>query len=44
VVKAMEKRQRMLVMSFKGKIGRWAKLVAPGLVDRMAAESVRKGK
>ena len=44
MVKAMEKRQRMLVMSFKGKIGRWAKLVAPGLVDRMAAESVRKGK
>jgi short-subunit dehydrogenase len=43
-VRAMEKRERMLVMSFKGKIGRWAKLVAPGLVDRMAAESVRKGK
>jgi short-subunit dehydrogenase len=43
-VRAMERRQRMLVMSFKGKIGRWAKLVAPGLVDRMAAESVRRGK
>jgi short-subunit dehydrogenase len=43
-VRAMERRQRMLVMSFKGKIGRWAKLVAPGLVDRMAADSVRKGK
>jgi len=44
VVRAMERRQRMLVMSFKGKLGRWAKLVAPGLVDRMAAEAVRKGK
>jgi short-subunit dehydrogenase len=44
VVRAMEKRQRMLVMSFKGRLGRWAKLVAPGLVDWMAAESVRKGK
>ena len=43
-VRAMERRKRMLVMSFKGRLGRWAKLVAPGLVDRMAAESVRKGK
>jgi short-subunit dehydrogenase len=44
VVRAMERRQRMLVMSFKGKLGRWAKLMAPGLVDWMAAEAVRKGK
>ena len=43
-VRAMERRQRMLVMSVKGKLGRWAKLLAPGLVDRMAAEAVRKGK
>ena len=28
MVRAMERRQRMLVMSFKGKLGRWAKLVA----------------
>jgi short-subunit dehydrogenase len=44
MVRAMERRQRMLVMSLKGKLGRWVKLVAPGLVDRMAAEAVRKGK
>ena len=44
MVRAMEKRQRMLVMSLKGRLGRWAKLVAPGLVDWVAAESVRKGK
>ena len=44
VVRAMEKRQRMLVMSLRGKLGRWAKLVAPGLVDRLAAEAVRKGR
>jgi short-subunit dehydrogenase len=44
MVRAMEKRQRMLVMSLKGRLGRWAKLVAPGLVDRMAAEAVRKGR
>jgi short-subunit dehydrogenase len=44
MVRAMERRQRMLVMSLKGRLGRWAKLVAPGLVDRMAAAAVRKGR
>jgi hypothetical protein len=44
MVRAMERRQRMLVMSLKGRLGRWVKLVAPGFVDRMAAEAVRKGK
>ncbi len=44
MVRAMERRQRMLVMSFKGKLGRWVKLVAPGLVDRMAEQAVRTGK
>jgi short-subunit dehydrogenase len=43
-VRAMERRQRLLVMSLNGKLGRWAKLVAPGLVDRMAADVVRRGK
>jgi short-subunit dehydrogenase len=44
MVRAMERRQRMLVMTFKGKLGRWVKLVAPGLVDSMAAAAVRKGR
>jgi short-subunit dehydrogenase len=44
MVRAMERRQRMLVMTWKGKLGRFAKLVAPGLVDRMAEKAVRKGK
>jgi NADP-dependent 3-hydroxy acid dehydrogenase YdfG len=43
IVRAMERRQRMLVMTLKGRLGRWAKLIAPGLVDRMAARSVRRG-
>jgi short-subunit dehydrogenase len=43
-VRAMERRQRMLVMTLKGKLGRWAKLIAPGFVDQLAAEAVRKGK
>ncbi len=44
VVTAMARRQRMLVMTLKGRLGRWVKLVAPALVDRMAAEAVRKGR
>jgi short-subunit dehydrogenase len=43
-VAAMARRERMLVMTLKGKLGRWAKLVVPGLVDRMAEASVRRGK
>jgi short-subunit dehydrogenase len=43
-VRAMERRQRILVMTLKGKLGRWVKLIAPELVDRMASEAVRKGK
>jgi short-subunit dehydrogenase len=42
--RAMERRQRMLVMTVKGKLGRFVKLVAPALVDRIAAAAVRKGK
>jgi short-subunit dehydrogenase len=44
IVRAMERRKRILVMSARGKLGRWAKLVVPGLVDRMAAAAVRRGK
>ena len=44
IVRAMERRERLHVMTLKGKLGRWAKLLAPGLVDRMAEAAVRKGK
>jgi short-subunit dehydrogenase len=44
MVRAVERRQRMLVMTLKGKLGRWVKLVAPALVDRMAATAVRTGR
>jgi len=39
---AVERRQRELVMTMKGKLGRWMKLVAPGLVDRMAWAAIAK--
>ena len=44
IVRAMEKRQRILVMTLKGKLGRWLGLALPALVDQLAAEAVRKGK
>lgn len=42
IVRAMERRQRLLVMSARGKLGRWLKLLAPTLIDRMAAKAIRQ--
>jgi short-subunit dehydrogenase len=44
IVRAMEGRRRMLVMTLKGRLGRWARLIAPALVDHMAAAAVRRGR
>ena len=40
IVAGMNRRQREVVMSAKGKIGRFLKLLAPGLVERMALAAV----
>jgi len=42
IVRGMARRQRDVVMSFKGKLGRWMKLLAPSLVDRMALAALQK--
>ena len=44
IVKAMQHRRRMLVMTLKGRVGQWVKLAAPALVDRMAERAVKAGK
>lgn len=44
IVGAMERRQRMLVMTLKGRAGRWVALAAPSLVDRIAERAVRRGR
>jgi short-subunit dehydrogenase len=44
MARAMARRQRLLVMTLKGRLGRFLKLVAPELVDRLAEQAVRKGK
>lgn len=41
IIHAMERRQREQVMTLKGKVGQWLKLVAPNLVDRLAANAAR---
>ncbi len=44
IVKAMEQRRRLLITSFRGRLGRWLKLLAPGLVDRIAKSAIDKRK
>jgi short-subunit dehydrogenase len=41
IVWAMERRKREHLMTLKGKVTPWAKLIAPGLVDRIAAYTTR---
>jgi hypothetical protein len=43
-VRAMERRQRQLVMTLKGKVGRFVRLLAPGVVDAIARRAVAAGK
>lgn len=42
IVRAIGKRQRLLLMSARGKLGRWLKLLAPSVIDRMAAKAIRQ--
>ncbi|MGM9514121.1 SDR family oxidoreductase [Roseateles sp. DB2] len=35
-------RERDIVMSAKGRLGRWLKLIAPGVVDRLARKALNK--
>lgn len=41
-VRAIEKRQRLLITSLRGKFGIWLKLIAPSLIDRIAARAIRE--
>ena len=42
IVEAMASRRRELVMTARGKLGQWLKLIAPGLVDRIALAALSK--
>ncbi|TDI91784.1 MAG: SDR family oxidoreductase [Caldithrix sp.] len=44
IIEAMAKRDRELVMTTQGKLGLWVKLIAPGLVDRIARKTMPKSR
>lgn len=41
IAEGMARRQRDIVMTAKGKLGRWMKLLAPALVDRLALAALK---
>ncbi len=44
MIKAVERRKREEVMTLRGKLGQWLKLIAPGVVDRVARRAIEEGK
>jgi len=42
IVTAIERRKRLVILSARGRLGRWLKLIAPGLIDRIAARAIRR--
>jgi short-subunit dehydrogenase len=44
IINATARRKREEVMTLRGKLGLWVKLIAPGLVDRMARKAIEQGK
>jgi short-subunit dehydrogenase len=44
IVKAIESRDREVIMTARGKMGQWLKLIAPSVVDRIAKRAVEKGR
>ncbi len=44
IAAAMEIRKREVIMTARGKMGLWLKLVAPGLIDRIAKRAIETGR
>ncbi len=44
ILRSAARRKREEVMTLRGKIGQWLKLIAPGLVDRIAREAIERGR
>ncbi|QBK05763.1 short chain dehydrogenase [Hylemonella gracilis] len=42
ILRGMTRRQREVVMTAQGKLGRWLKLLAPGLVERIALSALKE--
>ena len=43
ILDAADARKREVVMTARGKLGQWVKLIAPSLVDRIAARAIETG-
>jgi short-subunit dehydrogenase len=41
IVRAIRKRQRLAILSARGKLWRWLKIIAPSLIDRIAERAIR---
>jgi len=41
ILRAMERRERLVLTSLRGRLGRWVRLVAPALIDRVAQRAGR---
>jgi short-subunit dehydrogenase len=44
IVRAAERRQRLAILSLRGRLGRFVRLVSPRLIDRIADRAVRQGR
>jgi short-subunit dehydrogenase len=44
IVRAIDRREREVVMTARGKMGLWLRLVAPGVVDRIARRAIERGR
>ena len=44
IIQAAAARKRELMMTWRGKAGVWVKLIAPGLVDRIAKKAIAEGR
>jgi short-subunit dehydrogenase len=44
IVKGMDGRRRLVIGSRRGRLGRFVRLIAPALIDRMAAKAIREGR
>ena len=42
IAAAMRSRRRLLITSARGRLGRWARLVVPRLVDATSARAIRE--
>lgn len=44
IINAAARRKREEVMSLRGRIGQWIKLIAPGVIDRIALRAIQRGR